>query len=177
MMTLAQTTQLYAAVLRQLLPVSGYDLAPNTYIDTDIQAHARVLAQTDLDAKRLLNVICDIPTELVNEYETEYGLPLQCSLNVTRTIAKRIQIIKWVKSKSYGLAYYQQLFMIFGIDLVSLVKPKPLQCTAPCTSAVNTEQLRYKIKLGLRNASTADLACIFDSYFPAILEIDVVHEV
>lgn len=172
-MTLEEASQLYAAVLRQLLPVGGYDTAPNTIIASDIYAHAKALAQVDLDAKQLLNTIDDIPADLITEFETEYGLPLTCTTNNSRSVAERIEIIKWVKSKSYGLAYYQQLFTFFGVELVSLVKPKPLQCTGTCTSPVNTEQLRYKVKLILRNSSAADINCIVKNYFPAILDINV----
>ena len=175
-MILVETTELYAAVLRQLLPVGGYDMAPSTNIAKDIYAHAKALASVDLDAKRLFNVIDDIPADLVEEFEIEYGLPLACSVNSTRSIAERISIIKWVKSSKYGLTYYRELFEFFGIELVQVVKPKPMQCTTPCTAAVNTEQLRYKIKLVLRNAQMADMDCIIDTYFPAFLEINV-HEV
>ena len=175
-MILVETTELYAAVLRQLLPVGGYDMAPSTNIAKDIYAHAKALASVDLDAKRLFNVIDDIPADLVEEFEIEYGLPLACSVNSTRSITERISIIKWVKSSKYGLTYYRELFEFFGIELVELNKPKPLQCTAPCTSAVSTEQLRYKIKLVLRNSHAADVNCIIDAYFPAFLEINI-HEV
>ena len=117
--------------------------------------------------------IDDIPADLVEEFEIEYGLPLACSVNSTRSIAERISIIKWVKSSKYGLTYYRELFEFFGIELVELNKPKPLQCTAPCTFPVNTEQLRYKLRLILRNSHTADVNCIIDAYFPAFLEINI----
>ena len=174
-LTLDESVHLYSMVLRQLLPTGGYDNAPDTTIDLDIKSHAKALAQADLDAKRLLNVINNIPTELIAEYEAEYGLPLACSVNVTRSIAERIEIIKWIRSKSYGLTYYQQLFTFFGVELVSLVKPKPLQCTAPSTSAANTEQLRYKVKLVLSSLDTTDIQCIINNYFPAFLQVDVVE--
>lgn len=175
-MTLIETTELYAAVLRQLLPAGGYDIAPATHIAKDVYAHAKALASVDLDAKRLFNVIDDIPADLVEEFETEYGLPLACSVGSTRSIAERIAMIKWVKNSKHGWAYYRELFEFFGIELIELNKPKPLQCTAPCTSAVSTEQLRYKIKLVLRNSHAADVNCIIDAYFPAFLEINI-HEV
>ena len=65
-MTSIETTELYAAVLRQLLPAGGYDMAPSTNIAKDIYAHAKALASVDLDAKRLFNVIDDIPADLVD---------------------------------------------------------------------------------------------------------------
>ena len=175
-MTLIETTELYAAALRQLLPVGAYDTASATSIAKDVYAHAKALASVDLDAKRLFNVIDDIPADLVEEFEIEYGLPLACSVNSTRSIAERISIIKWVKSSKYGLTYYRELFEFFGIELVELNKPKPLQCTAPCTFPVNTEQLRYKVRLILRNSHAADVNCIIDAYFPAFFEINI-HEV
>ena len=73
MMTLEETTKIYASVLRQLLPAGGYDTAQNTVIAADVYAHAKALAQADLDAKRLLNVLESIPPELLAEYENEYG--------------------------------------------------------------------------------------------------------
>ena len=172
-MTLIETTELYAAVLRQLLPVGGYDTATSTNIAQDVYAHAKALASVDLDAKRLFNVIDDIPAELVEEFEVEYGLPLACSINNTRSVSERISIIKWVKNSNYGLTYYRELFEFFGVELVGINKPRPMQCTAPCTFPVNTEQLRYKLRLILRNGHTADVNCIIGAYFPAFLEINV----
>ena len=174
-MTLIETTELYAAVLRQLLPVGGYDTATSTNIAQDVYAHAKALASVDLDAKRLFNVIDDIPAELVEEFEIEYGLPLACSINNTRSISERISIIKWVKNSNYGLTYYRELFEFFGVELVGINKPRPMQCTAPCTFPVNTEQLRYKLRLILRNGHTADVNCIIGAYFPAFLEVNVME--
>ena len=98
-----------------------------------------------------------------------------CSV-IAHARGERIFHIKWVKSSKYGLTYYRELFEFFGIELVELNKPKPLQCTAPCTFPVNTEQLRYKVRLILRNSHAADVNCIIDAYFPAFLEINI-HEV
>ncbi|ENX48754.1 hypothetical protein F943_02291 [Acinetobacter ursingii NIPH 706] len=175
MMTLDQSTLLYASVLRQLLPVGGYDTSANTNIAIDIYAHAKLLAQTDFDGKRLLSVIHDIPPELISEYEREYGLPLNCSFDDDRSIEERINIVKWVRSHIFGTEYYRQLLSFFGVELINLVKPKPMQCTDPCTAPVNTEQLRYKIKLLVKNSNTANMSCIIESYFPAFLQIDPVE--
>lgn len=172
-MTLRETIELYAAVLRQLLPVGGYDLAPLTNLAKDVYAHAKALASVDLDAKRLLKMIDDIPPELIQEFETEYGLPLTCSINSTRSLGERISIIKWVKSSKYGTEYYRQLFQFFGVQLINLDKPRPLQCTQSSNLPVNTEQLRYKIKLTLANSQNADVNCIINTYFPAFLEVNV----
>ena len=46
MMTLEETTKIYASVLRQLLPAGGYDTAQNTVIADDVYAHALKQAQT-----------------------------------------------------------------------------------------------------------------------------------
>lgn len=175
MMDLNQTTKLYEAVLRQLLPVGGYDTAPNTVIAVDVKAHSRQLAQADLHAKRILTLINDVPAELVNEYEIEFGLPLACSINSTKTMNERIQIIKWAKSSQRGFDYYHRLLSFFDIQLHEMIKRKPMQCIASCTSAINTEQLRYKIKLILSNPSNTDMTCIINSYFPHFLQIDVVE--
>lgn len=174
MMTLDETTQLYAQVLRQLLPVGGYDTAKNTVIAVDVYGHAKALAQTDLDAKRLLNVLDGIPPELIDEYEHEYGLPLKCTVNSSLSIEERLRRVNWVRNLTNVLnkTYLEQLLSLFGVELIDLQKYIPLQCTAPCNSAVNTEQLRYKVKLKLELSSNADMACIIKNYLPAYLRID-----
>lgn len=176
-MTLEETTKLYAQVLRQLLPEGGYDTSPNTVIGKDIQGHAHALAQTDLDAKRLLNVMESIPTELLEEYEKEYGLPFHCTTNVGRTIEERLEILKWVRSTKNVLnkQYVEKLLSIFGLVLIEIVKFKPFKCTDPCDSSVNTEQLRYKVRLVVKNPLKADMNCIIQNYLPAFLRIDVVE--
>lgn len=174
MMTLEQVTELYASVLRQLLPDGGYDKSPNTVIAKDIYAHAKLLAQADLDAHRLLKVIDSIPEELIDEFEYEYGLPLKCSTNVSRTFAERIEILKWVRNNQnvYNKKYLIQLLAIFGVVLVDVIKFKPIQCTAPCNAPVNTEQLRYKVRLHLQYPVNADIECIIENYLPAYLRVD-----
>ncbi len=175
MMTLEETTKLYEKVLRQLLPVGGYDRAPNSNIANDIYGHAKALAQCDLDAKRLLNVLDSIPVELLEEYEKEYGLPLKCQTNVTQTVEERLAIVNWIKNTKNVLntAYLSQLLSIFNVNLVELVKYKPMQCTAPCNSPVNTDQLRYKVKLRLQSPVEADMECIIKNYLPAYVRYDI----
>lgn len=171
-MTLEQLTELYAMVLRQLLPVGGYDTSADTNIAKDIKAHAKAIAQADLDSQKILKTIQDVPEELLAEYENEYGLPLKCSISETKTVAERMQTLKWMMSKNNILSrnYVKELLALFGIELVNIVNYKPLQCTAPCTSPVNTEILRYKVRLVLKKPVNADLSCILDNYFPAYLE-------
>ncbi len=173
-MNLEESTQLYASVLRQLLPVGGYDNSPNTTTAIDIYAHAKLLAQADLDAKRLLNVLEEIPSELINEYEAEYGLPLKCTVNASRTFEERLQILNWVRTSRNVLnrAYLEQILAIFGVVLIDVVKFKPLLCTAACDSPVNTEQLRYKVFLRLQYPVNADLNCIIENYLPGYLRIE-----
>lgn len=174
-MTLEQATQLYATVLRQLLPVGGYDTAPNTVVAADVYAHAKVLAQADLDAKRLLSILEGIPTELLSEYEYEYGLPLKCTVNATKSIEERLQILNWFKNTEdvVNRAYLKQLLAIFGIELFELLTYRPIQCTAPCTAPVNTEQLRYKVRIVIPEPVPADIQCIIANYLPAYLRVDV----
>jgi uncharacterized protein YmfQ (DUF2313 family) len=175
-MTLEETTQLYASVLRQLLPTGGYDTSPNTEaLAVDVYAHAKLLAQADLDAKRLLKVLEGFPPELISEYETEYGLPLKCSINAGKTLEERIELLKWVRSTRNVLnkAYLEQILAIFGVVLIDIVKFKPLLCIAPCNSPVNTEQLRYKVLLKLQYPVNADMGCIIENYLPAYLRFDL----
>ena len=176
-MTLEETTQLYATVLRQLLPVGGYDTSPNTDLAKDIYAHAKALAQCDLDAKRLLSVLEGIPPELLNEYEKEYGLPLKCTTNVAKSYAERIQVIQWIKNTKnvFNRTYLEQLLNIFGVTIVELVKFVPFRCTQACNQPLNTEQLRYKVTLKLQQPVNADMACIIKHYLPAFLRFDIVE--
>ncbi len=175
-MTLEETTELYASVLRQLLPVGGYDASPNTEaLAVDVYAHAKLLAQADIDAKRLLKVLEELPPELLPEYELEYGLPLKCTVNASRTIEERLEILKWVRSTRNVLnrAYFEQVLKIFGVELFEFKKFKPMQCTSPCNAPVNTEQLRYKIRIVIPDTTPADMDCIIQNYFPGYLRIDV----
>ncbi|MFW2163040.1 hypothetical protein ACG93T_16965 [Acinetobacter beijerinckii] len=174
-MNLEETTQLYEMVLRQLLPVGGYDRAPNTTIAADIYAHAKALAQCDLDAKRLLNVIGSIPRELLEEYEREYGLPLKCQTNVAQTFEERLEIVNWIRSTRNVLntEYLEQLLSIFNVNLIELVKFKPMQCITACDASVNDDELRYKVKLKLQSPLEADMDCIIKSYLPAYLRYDL----
>lgn len=175
-MTLEETTQLYASVLRQLLPTGGYDTSPNTEaLAVDVYAHAKLLAQADLDGKRLLKVLEELPPELLHEYETEYGLPLKCSINAGRTLEERLEILKWVRSTNNVLnrTYLEQILAIFGIELFELRKYMPMQCTAPCNSALNTEQLRYKVRIVIPDTAPADMDCIIENYLPGYLRVDV----
>ena len=177
-MTLEQTTELYASVLRQLLPVGGYDNSPNTEaLAVDVYAHAKLLAPADLDAKRLLNVLEGFPSELISEYEAEYGLPLKCSINAGRTFEERIEILKWVKQTKNVLnrEYLEQILAIFDVALLNLKTFRPMQCNTPCTAPVNTEQLRYKVEIKVRETMAADINCIIENYLPAFLRYDVVE--
>lgn len=174
-MNLEQTTDLYASVLRQLLPVGGYDTSPNTEaLAVDVYAHAKLLAQADLDAKRILSVLEAIPQELINEYELEYGLPLKCTVNASRTFEERLQILNWVRTSRNVLnrSYLEQLLAIFGVTLIDIQKFRPILCTASCTDSVNTEQLRYKVFLRLQYPMNADMSCIVENYLPGYLRIE-----
>lgn len=174
-MNLEQTTDLYASILRQLLPVGGYDPSPSTEaLSVDVYAHAKLLAQADLDAKRLLNVLEAIPPELINEYEAEYGLPLKCTVNASRTVEERLQILNWVRTSRNVLnrAYLEQLLAIFGVTLIDIQKFKPIRCTSSCIDPVNTEQLRYKVFLRLQYPMNADMNCIVENYLPGYLRIE-----
>ncbi len=175
MMTLDELTDLYEILLRQLLPEGGYDRAPNTVISDDVRGHAKALAQAYLDAKRLLGVIESIPIELLEEYENEYGLPMKCTVKVTQTIEERLEIVNWIRRTKNVLntAYLEQLLAIFHVNLVELVRYRPIKCTAPCTSAVNTDLLRYKVKLRLKTPVNADMNCIIKNYLPAYLRYDL----
>ncbi|MFW1840060.1 hypothetical protein ACG9XS_16135 [Acinetobacter gyllenbergii] len=174
-MSFEKTVELYAAVLRQLLPAGAFDTSPKTNVAKDIYAHATVLAQADLDAKRLYSFIDGIPAELINEFEQALGLPLKCSVNASKTIEERLQVIQWVRDTKNVLnrAYLEQLLSLFSIELLELVQYKPIQCIATCVAPVNTETLRFKVKLVLKSPVQANMACIIDNYLPAYLRYDI----
>lgn len=174
-MSLEQTTELYADVLRQLLPEGVYDTADSTHVADDIYAHAKALAQVDLNAHRLLEVLEAIPVELLADYEQEYGLPKKCTVNASKTIEERIAILKWVRSTRNVLnrLYFDQVLNFFGVELFEFKKFKPMQCTTPCNAPVNTERLRCKIRIVIPDTAPADIDCIIQNYFPGYLRIDV----
>lgn len=177
-MTFEQTVELYASVLRQLLPAGGYDTSPKGVVAKDVYAHAKVLAQADADAKRVLTTLEKIPEELLSEYEAALGLPLKCTVNTNKTIEERLQIIQWIQQTKNVLnrAYLEGLLGLFGIELIDLVRYRPMQCTATSDSPVNTENLRFKVKLILKAPVQADMACIIENYLPAYLRYDILEQ-
>lgn len=173
-MSLEQTAELYASVLRQLLPEGVYDTAEMTHVADDIYAHAKALAQADIDAHRLLQVLETIPVDLLADYEREYGLPMQCMVPGSQTIEERISVLRWIRQRRNVMnrEYLEQILAIFGVTLVDVVKHRPMLCTAPCNSPVNTERLRYKVLLRLQYPMTADMSCIIENYLPGYLRIE-----
>lgn len=173
-MSLEQTAELYASILRQLLPDGVYDTAEMTHVADDIYAHAKALAQADIDAHRLLRVLETIPVDLLADYEREYGLPMQCMMPGSQTIEERISVLRWIRQHRNVMnrEYLEQILAIFGVVLIDIVKFKPMQCTASCTSPVNTEQLRYKVFLRLQYPMNADMSCIIENYLPGYLRIE-----
>lgn len=175
MSVLSDLTAKYATVLRQLLPYGGYDTAPGTVIHKDITGHAKALAQVQLDGERLLTAIDAVPVALLVEYEREYGLPLKCTVPASMTTAERLEILNAVMSERNTLnrEYLETLLARYGVVLDELVTYKPMQCTAPCTAPVNTEQLRFKVLLKLVAPVAADMDCIIENYLPAYLRVDI----
>lgn len=174
-MSLEQTTELYASVLHQLLPEGLHDTAQTTLVADDIYAHAKALAQCDINAHRLLSVLEAIPLELLNDYEQEYGLPMQCMVPGSLSIQERINMLQWIRTSRNVMnrAYFDLVLKIFGVELFEFKKFRPMQCTAPCNTPVNTEQLRYKIRIVIPDTAPADMDCIIQNYFPGYLRIDV----
>lgn len=173
-MNLEQTTELYASVLRQLLPEGVYDTAEMTHVADDIYAHAKALAQADIDAHRLLQVLETIPVDLLADYEREYGLPMQCMVPGSQTIEERIHVLRWIRQHRNVMnrEYLEQILAIFDVTLVDVVKHRPMLCTAPCTSPVNTERLRYKVLLRLQYPMAANMSCIIENYLPGYLRVE-----
>lgn len=173
-MNLEQTTELYASVLRQLLPEGVYDTAEMTHVADDIYAYAKALAQADIDAHRLLQVLETIPVDLLADYEREYGLPMQCMVPGSQTIEERIHVLRWIRQHRNVMnrEYLEQILAIFDVTLVDVVKHRPMLCTAPCTSPVNTERLRYKVLLRLQYPMAANMSCIIENYLPGYLRVE-----
>lgn len=173
-MSLEQTAELYASVLRQLLPDGVYDTAEMTHVADDIYAHAKALAQADIDAHRLLQVLEAIPLDLLADYEREYGLPMQCMLPEALSIEDRLNVLKWVRTSRNVMnrEYLEQLLAVFGVTLVHIKKYTPLQCIGSCIGAVDSERSRFKVLLDLQYPMTADMSCIIEYYLPAYLRVE-----
>lgn len=177
-MNLAQLTTLYAAVLRQLLPAGGYDTAPDTVINADITGHAKALAQCELDAKRVLDVVDGVPAALIKEYEKDYGLPAACVAPSSLTLEQRIDAIDqlWFSDDPLQRTYFDAVMLRFGFVVVDLVRHIPMQCTTTCTAPVNTVNMRFKLHLHIESPVDSDLLdCVLTSYFPSYLRFDVVE--
>ena len=71
--------------------------------------------------------------------------------------------------------YLEKLLELFGVELIDLLRYTPIQCTI-CTAPVNTESLRFKVKLTLKAPVKADIGCIIKNYLPAYLRYDIVEE-
>lgn len=173
-MTLEQTTALYAQVLRTLLPIGAYDSSSKTTIAQDVYAHAKALAQADLDAKRLLGVLEAIPHDLIEMYELEYGLPLHCKVNTSYSIQERLDLLAWVKNQKnvINYSYLETILSLFDVKLEGLIRYKPITCQASCTQSVNAEYMRYKVILLLEQPVLADIDCIVEHYLPAYLQVE-----
>lgn len=173
-MSLEKTTELYASVLHQLLPEGVHDSAQQTLVADDIYAHAKVLAQSDIDAHRLLKVLEEVPLELLPDYEQEYGLPMLCAVPGSFSIEERLNVLKLVRTRRnvFNRTYLEQILAVFGVTLIDVVKFKPMQCIAPCNAPVNTERLRYKVFLRLQYPVNADIGCIIENYLPGYLRIE-----
>lgn len=173
-MSLEKTTELYASVLRQLLPEGIYSPAQTTNISDDIYAHAKALAQVDIDAHRLFQVLESIPLELLSEYEREYGLPMKCLVPGSQSIEERISVLRWIRQHRNVMnrEYLEQILALFGVRLLALTRFEPMQCTETCTAPVNTELLRYKVRLIIPTDAVADIGCIIENYLPAFIRYD-----
>lgn len=172
-MNLERTTALYTSVLLQLLPEGVYDTAESTRVYDDVYAHAKALAQCDIHAHRLLDALNNIPVELLNDYEIEYGLPLQCAVP-SDSIEQRLQVLKWVRQHRNVMnrEYLEQLFAIFGVTLIDIQKYVPMQCIGTCVEPVNSERSRFKVFLSLEEPVTADMGCIIENYLPGYIALE-----
>ena len=107
------------------------------------------------------------------------AISLSDRLTPWKTIEERLQIVQWVQKTKNVLnrAYLEELLELFGVELIDLERYRPIQCTAPCTSPVNTESLRFKVKLILKAPIKADMACIIENYLPAYVRYDIEEKV
>lgn len=174
-MTVQQRTLELATVLRQLLPPGAYDNSPGTLIAKDIYAHALALAQAEQSADQLLDAISSVPPALLNEYEQDLSLPPACAGKLTLAQRQAFIDARLNEDNVQNIAYLQFIFNLFGVVVKNVTKYRPMQCTASCTSAVNTEQLRYRVRLTIQPTS-ANVDCIIKNYFPAYLRYDIVQE-
>ncbi len=67
-----------------------------------------------------------------------------------------------------NLSYLKQLLTLFGVELIKLVRFTPMQCTAPCNSPVNTESLRFKVKLILKGTDLSRYGMHYRKLFTSL---------
>lgn len=166
-----------ANVLMAHLPAVSYDHS-HTLIYKDVMAHSAGLAPIIASADTLLEVINGIPEELLEEFEREYGLPLQCGeTDVGDTVAERIAEIERVKREGHvllNLAGLNKLMARYGQKIVSIKNYVPMQCIGSCVEPINSERLRFKVTLTLQKPVTANFVCLSKHYLPAALMIDLI---
>ncbi len=172
-----ETQKQLAQVLMQHLPAGSYDHSHNTLIYKDVMAHSAGLAPIIASADTLLEVINGIPAELLDEFEREYGLPLQCGqTDVGDTVTERIAEIQRVKREGHvllNLAGLYKLMARYGQSIVSIKNYLPMQCIGSCVDPINSERLRFKVTLTLQKPVTANFECLSTHYLPASLMIDI----
>lgn len=167
----------HAAVLLALLPTGGYEKAHGSLIEKDILAHAQALEDAQSAADVLLEVAAGIPPELIDDYEKDYGLPRACLIDLPTGQAARIAAIDRARTahKNYDPTGIMALFASFGMTVANIGRHYPMQCTTPCTAAVNSVRNRFRLTISVQTPITADISCIIDQYLPTAWRVDIIE--
>ena len=167
----------HKTVLLELLPKGAYDTAHSTLVAKDVTGHAKALEQVQADAELLLFAASEIPPELLSEYERDYALPRACSFVPAQDQAARIAAIQAASTpqQHYTTQGVIDLFDSFGVTVLDIQRYRPLQCTAPCTAALDTARSRFKLTIRLQAPVMADLDCLLDHYLPNAWRVDFIE--
>lgn len=162
------------ALANHLAPVS-YQPHPSSLLAADLSAHAKTLSDAFLAAERLLEPIGAIPSDLLSEYERDYGLPLLCGAPVYTTDAERIAEIERVQDEGHAQldeAGIRDLFARYNQTVGEIRVTQPTEIDAcRCIDPVRSASLRFKAFVELVRPITVDLACLQRNYLPASLKL------
>lgn len=139
------TTPRHLAVLQQLLPPVSYD--PNgQHIKVELTATAIVLDDLQDSAARVLTAIDPAKvTELLAEWEKDYGLPDSCNGEVPTTTEERLGALyaKMVSHLPLTIPLLESIAASIGFVGTQVKKRQPANCTSPCNTLLNGEIHRF----------------------------------
>lgn len=132
-------------ILQQLLPPISYN--PNgQHIKVELIATAFVLDNLQDSAARVLTAIDPAKvTELLDEWEKDYGLPDSCNGEIPTTTEERLGALyaKMVSHLPLTIPLLESIAASVGFAGTEVKKRQPATCIDPCNTLLNGEVHRF----------------------------------